>query len=186
MGYRLDVLRDVPGLVYVPDADLEKLADEFALKSFTDELICVEGSPSEHLYVLADGQADVLKQTEDGRHYKVATLTPGVLFGHVGVLTVQPRTASVRVVGEAKLLVLSARRARELLRDAAFAVASPFRRALIVALSRQLYSATATTMKLAFDAGLTVEAAQGEPRPVERGEVAAAAEFIERVRGEQV
>jgi CRP-like cAMP-binding protein len=186
MGYRIDVLRDVPGLTYVPDADLEKLAEEFTLETFKDALICTEGTPSEHLYVLAEGQADVLKQTDEGRRYKVATLMPGVLFGHVGVLTVQPRTASVRVVGQAKMLVMSARRARELLRDADFAVASPFRRALIVALSRQLFSATATTMKLAVDAGLTVEAALGEPRPVEHGDFDGAAEAIERLRGEQV
>jgi len=90
------------------------------------------------------------------------------------------------VVGKAKMLVMSARRARELLREADFTVASPFRRALIVALSRQLFSATATTMKLAVDAGLTVEPAQGAARAVEHGEFAGAAEAIERVRGEQV
>ncbi len=167
--YRIDVLRDVPGLTFVPASHLAELAKEFDVVRYDDKLICEERGASEHLYVLADGKAEVLKDSGEGKRYRVATLMPGVLFGHVGVLTVRPRSASVRAVGKVKVLQMTARRAREILRDADFNVASPFRRALIVALSRQLFSATSTTMKLAVDAGMSVDAAPGEARPPKAG-----------------
>lgn len=171
--YRIDVLRDVPGLAFVPTAHLEELARQFDVTSYDGAPICEEGGESDHLFVLAEGQAEVLKASDDGRRFRVATLMPGVLFGHVGVLTVQPRSASVRAMGRVKVLRMTARRAREILRDADFKVASPFRRALIVALSRQLFSATSTTMKLAMDAGLSVEATEGEARPASGGRLPA-------------
>jgi CRP-like cAMP-binding protein len=164
--YRVEVLRDVPGLTFVADADLADLAQCFDVTEVTDEIICEEGGTSEHIYVLAEGQAEVIKLSGAGRRFKVATLMPGVMFGHVGVLMVQPRTATVRSVGTVRLLKMPAKRAREILRTAKFKVASPFRRALIVALSRQVFSATATTMNLAVAAGVTVHAVQGPVRPV--------------------
>lgn len=163
-GYRIEVLQDVPGLSFVPEADLAALAKHFDLKTYTNTFMCQEGGTPERVFVLAEGQAEVIKDAGDGRKFKVATLMPGVMFGHVGVLTGQRRTASVRAVGEVKVLEIPALRARELIQGDNFKVSSAFRRSLIVALARQVFSATATTMKLAHDAGLTVPATKGEAR----------------------
>lgn len=158
MDYRVQVLRDVPGLREVPEPDLARLAQEFELIDVLDATLCAEGEPSEMLYVLAEGQCEVLKTTPNGRRFRVAVLTPGCLFGHLGVLHTGPRTATVIARGPARVLRMPTTWARQLLRNGPLQVTSPFRRALIVALGRQLASATATTTKLAIDAGLGVAA----------------------------
>ncbi len=166
MDYRAEVLSDVPGLTDVPPLALEELAREFDLRDYSDEVICSEGEAADTLYILAEGECEVIKTAPNMKKYKVAMLTPGCLFGHVGVMTLARRTATVRARGSAKVLQMPARRARNLLRSGDFVVTSPFRRALIVALSRQLYSATATTMKLAIDAGVAVPATNQAARPI--------------------
>ena len=159
MDYRVQVLRDVPGLSEVPEPDLARLALEFELIDVLDATLCAEGEPSEMLYVLAEGQCEVIKTTPGGKRYRVAVLTPGCLFGHLGVLHTGPRTATVVARGPARVLRMPTTWARQLLRNGPLQVTSPFRRALIVALGRQLASATTTTTKLAIDAGLGVAGA---------------------------
>ncbi len=166
MDYRAEVLSDVPGLTEVPAAALEELAREFDLREHVDEVICSEGEAADTLFILAEGECEVIKTAPNMKKYKVAMLTPGCLFGHVGVMTLARRTATVRARGAVKVLQMPARRARNLLRNGDFGLTSPFRRALIVALSRQLYSATATTMKLAVDAGAAVPATHEPARPI--------------------
>jgi len=167
LDYRTEVLSDVPGLTDVPPAMLEELAREFDIRDHDDTLICVEGEPADVLYILAEGECEVIKTAPNGKKYKVAVLTGGCLFGQVGVMTLAHRTASVQARGRVRTLQMPARRARELLRSGAFRVTSPFRRALIVALARQLQSATATTMKLAVDAGLAMPATHQPARSID-------------------
>lgn len=166
MDYRAEVLCDVPGLTDVPHLALEELAREFDVRDHHDSFICEEGTDADVLYILAEGECEVIKSSPGGRKYKVAVLTGGCLFGHVGIMTLAKRTASVKARGHVRTLQMPARRARELLRSGDFAVTSPFRRALIVALARQLQSSTATTMKLAVDAGVSVPATQSPARQV--------------------
>jgi CRP-like cAMP-binding protein len=181
--YRVEVLRDVPGLAGIPDESLAQLARAFEVMEVTDRFLCQEGSPAEHLFVLAEGQAEVIKASPDTRKYKVATLNAGVLFGQVGVVGVGRRSASVRAAGTVKVLRMDAARARELLRSDDFEVASPFRRALIVSLARQLRSATATTMRLALNAGLTEPATPGAAGPGAEHTPTGASEMIRSARG---
>jgi len=161
--YVVEVLRDVPGLIDIDDEVLSALADRVELKEMSGGWICREGEPADALYILGDGEAEVVKASSSRRNFVVASLTPGVLFGHVAVVTGGLRTASVRAVGATRLLVLSTATVRDLLRGADMRLASPFRRAMIVALARQLYSATETTMQLALDAGVTETALFEEP-----------------------
>ena len=164
--YRVQVLADVPGLTDAPPSALAELARWWGVFEVNDAMICQERESAETLFVLAEGSAIVIKTAPNGRRYQVATLTHGCPFGHVGVMTLTRRTASVRAVGTIKLLKMPARQAREILRSDDFLVASPFRRALIVAMARQLHSATATTMKLAVDAGLTTTGVTEAARPI--------------------
>ena len=167
LDYRTEVLTDVPGLTDVPPEMLEELAREFDVRDHDNSMICVEGEPADVLFILAEGECEVIKSAPNGRKYKVAVLTGGCLFGQVGVMTLAHRTASVQARGRVRTLQMPARRARELLRGGDFGVTSPFRRALIVALARQLQSATATTMKLAVDAGLATAATEAPARRVD-------------------
>jgi len=153
--YVVEVLRDVPGLHYADGDVLAALAERVELRVMNGGWICREGDAADALYIVGDGEVEVVKASAGGKNYVVATLTAGVLFGHVAVITGGLRTASVRAVGDIRLLVIPTTTVLELLRGSEMRLTSPFRRAMIVALARQLYSATATAMQLALDAGIT-------------------------------
>lgn len=157
-----EVLGRLPGLREAGATSLGALAEQFDRTEYRDgELICDEGSPAETLYVLARGTVEVRKRSISGREHKVAELSAPCLFGHVGVLAMAERTASIRARGDVEVLHMSARRARVIMRTGDVEVASPFRRALIVAMCQQLSSATAAVANLAVDAGVA------EPRSAE-------------------
>ncbi|MCB9778538.1 MAG: cyclic nucleotide-binding domain-containing protein [Alphaproteobacteria bacterium] len=158
------VLGQLPGLAAVDELSLMALAEHFEQTTFRDgELICEEGAPAETLYVLAEGTVEVRKRSLSGRQHTVAELTGPCLFGHVGVLALTERTASIRSAGSTRILHMSARRARVIMRTGQFSVASPFRRALIVAMCQQLASATSAVASLAVDANVA------EPAPSSDG-----------------
>jgi len=149
------VLAEIPGLSTASDAALLQLADSWTFVDLDDGHVCREGDDADALFVLAEGECDVIRKGPGGRRFQVARLTPGTLFGHVAPMTLSKRTASVKARGRARVLRMTARAAREVIRSGAPSVASPFRRALIIALARQLHAATSTTLKLARDAGRT-------------------------------
>lgn len=178
IDYMVQVLSDVPGLWDVETDVLRRLAGHFELLDFAPQkYVCRENEPAETLYLLAEGECEVIKTSNERRLFTVATLTPGCLFGHVGLMTLSHRTASVRARDAVKVMAMEASVARELLRNGAFAVTSPFRRALIVALSRQVYSANETTIQLAVEAGVTRPASATElPGDAEERLLSAAAQ----------
>lgn len=158
------VLARLPGLREADPAALRALAAQFEHRHYADDaLVCDEGAPSETLYVLARGAVEVCKRSISGREHVVAELVAPCLFGHVGVLVTTDRTASIRARGEVEILQMSARRARVIMRTGDFEVASPFRRALIVAMCQQLASATASVASLAVDANVAEEWRDEDP-----------------------
>jgi CRP-like cAMP-binding protein len=149
------LLGAVPGLAEVGQEPLTELAELFVARSYPEGAwICEEGAVAEDIFVLLQGQAEVVKLGTNGRRYAVATLGPGVFFGLVGVVAAARRTASVRAQTAVELLSLPTAVARELVEADDVHLGSPIRRALLVALSRQLWSASSTAMSLAVDAGL--------------------------------
>ena len=151
----VDALSQLPGLREAPADALAALAEQFTASASRDgELVCDEGSPAESLYVLTKGIVEVRKRSISGREHTVAKLEAPCLFGHVGVLSLAERTASICAKGDVELLHMSARRARVIIRTGDFSIASPFRRALIVAMCEQLSSATRAVANLAVEAGV--------------------------------
>ncbi len=70
--------------------------------------VLAEGEGAREMYVLERGGVEVLVQRDPDRadDLVLATLGPGDCFGEMSLLDVQPRSASVRTVGETSLLVL--------------------------------------------------------------------------------
>lgn len=158
-----EVLARLPGLRELPAASLAQLASQFEPLTADDgELVCREGTPAEALFVLAEGTVQVLKRSTAGTEHAVATLKAPCIFGHVGVLASSDRTASIQSQGPVTLLAMTARRARVILRTGEFEVASPFRRALIVAMCKHLATATSAVASLAVDANVAEEWREGE------------------------
>jgi cAMP-dependent protein kinase regulator len=72
------------------------------------DLIVRQGEPGSAFYFVASGEVRVFAGAPDSpRPVERTHLLEGALFGEVALLTEQPRTASVQVVGEADLLEVS-------------------------------------------------------------------------------
>jgi CRP-like cAMP-binding protein len=92
--------------------------DDDVLKNFVAELeVCElppgsvvfkEGESGREMFVLLDGEVEVLRRSKRGHETQVAVLGPGDWFGEMSILDVLPRSASTRVVAPVRLLRLTA------------------------------------------------------------------------------
>jgi CRP-like cAMP-binding protein len=85
------------------------------------DVVFREGDPGSAFYVVAAGEVRVVAggQPVNGRPTRAVELThllEGALFGEMALMTDQPRTASIQVVGEADLLEVSRATVAELIR----------------------------------------------------------------------
>ncbi|UCE01814.1 MAG: cyclic nucleotide-binding domain-containing protein [Candidatus Latescibacterota bacterium] len=69
------------------------------------EVICRQGEEGDRMFVIQDGQAEVTFREEDAE-YVVGQLGVGDLFGEMAVFDKQPRSATVRAKGRARILTL--------------------------------------------------------------------------------
>ncbi len=93
------------------------LGDE-VLRTFVGELevkepaagtvVFKEGESGRELYVILDGEVEVLRRSKRGHETRVALLGPGDWFGEMSILDVLPRSATARVVAPSRLLRFSA------------------------------------------------------------------------------
>src|SRR5689334_9045806 len=67
-----------------------------------------EGDAGRELYVILDGEIEVLRRSKRGHETRVAILGPGDWFGEMSVLDVLPRSATTRVLAPSRLLRLTA------------------------------------------------------------------------------
>jgi CRP-like cAMP-binding protein len=110
---KLDLLRRVPLFARCSGRELNRIA------SVADELdvpegraLTREGQPGHEFIVLVDGGAEVRRK---GR--KLNTLGPGDFLGEIALLADRPRTATVTTTAPSRLLVLTGRDFRALLRE---------------------------------------------------------------------
>jgi CRP-like cAMP-binding protein len=72
------------------------------------ETVFREGEPGRELFVVLEGELEVLKGGRSQHHEaRVAVLGPGDWFGEMSILDVMPRSATVRVLALTRLLRLS-------------------------------------------------------------------------------
>jgi CRP-like cAMP-binding protein len=91
-------------------AQIAALADELDLPKARN--LTSEGAGGFEFIVLVEGEADVVRK---GR--VVNELGPGDFVGEIALVTAQPRTATVKTRGPAKILVLTASGFRALMHD---------------------------------------------------------------------
>jgi hypothetical protein len=91
------LLSDLSGEQLLPVADAVRTVHIEA-----GDLVFAEGDPGDHLYVIVEGEVDVLRSGE-----QVATLGEKECFGDMALLDQSPRSAGVRARRNLELLVLA-------------------------------------------------------------------------------
>src|SRR6185312_4466039 len=89
-------LQKIPFFRSLETSLLETLIDHTKIiETPADILVCQTGQKQRSLFVLLRGEASVFKRDRSGQRRKVATLKEGSVFGEVGFLLGEPRTADV-------------------------------------------------------------------------------------------
>lgn len=92
----------------MPEPVLEHLATSLTiLESQPGTYVFREGDEANSMFVVLQGDMEVLKRSKYGKDARVAVLGPGDWFGEMGVIDVQPRSASVRTVSPARFLKIT-------------------------------------------------------------------------------
>lgn len=101
-----DRLKSVPFFGALPEDVLAVLARDASIVRFgAGERVVLQGEAGDACYVVDDGKLSVL--IAEGRtEQQVAVLSTGDLFGEISLLTGEPRAATVRAIGDARLVVV--------------------------------------------------------------------------------
>jgi CRP-like cAMP-binding protein len=110
---KVDLLRQAPLFAQCSRKELGELAlvaDEIDMSE--GRVLTSEGEPGREFFVLIEGSADVRRK---GR--KVNTMSAGDFFGEIALVSDRPRTATVTATSPVRLLVVTDRAFRELMRN---------------------------------------------------------------------
>jgi small-conductance mechanosensitive channel/CRP-like cAMP-binding protein len=106
LEHRDQVLRCVDFLEVIPPETHRALAASSEMRMYApNEVIVHEGERSNELYIIDAGEVAV-ELRRDARQIEVARLSRGQFFGEMGLMTGEPRTATVRAVSECTLVVI--------------------------------------------------------------------------------
>lgn len=88
---------------------INKLLPLFRRQSFkTDELIICEGDPAADIFIIVEGEVEVVKKDTSANHqHRISLLTPGAVIGELALLDNIPRSASVRALQPTKALSIA-------------------------------------------------------------------------------
>jgi CRP/FNR family transcriptional regulator, cyclic AMP receptor protein len=109
---KIELLKRAPLFAQCSKAELGHvalLADEIDMRE--GKVLTTEGRPGREFFVLIEGTADVRRK---GR--KINTMGAGDFFGEIALVSDRPRTATVTATSPVRLLVVTDRAFRELMR----------------------------------------------------------------------
>jgi CRP-like cAMP-binding protein len=101
-------LREVGLFGALSDEFLEHLVTTLTvIRILPGDTIFREGDAAREMYVVLDGEMEVLKKSRRGRETRVAILGPNDGFGEMSIIDMQPRSATVRALGPTRLLKIT-------------------------------------------------------------------------------
>jgi CRP-like cAMP-binding protein len=103
-----EALHAIPLLSELSDKAFRRVLSALLVKRLPDGAMVIrEGEPGTSFFFLAGGAVRVFSTDSLGQDTDLAVLHEGSLFGEMALISSQPRTASVAVVGEADLLEIT-------------------------------------------------------------------------------
>jgi len=104
------VLHTVPLFSSVPEEQLRLLATVLTRRSATrGSIIMAAGDPTDSLYIILSGRLKVMMSDADGKEVILSILGPGEIFGEMGLIDDNPRSASVVAIEPCELLAITRR-----------------------------------------------------------------------------
>ena len=108
--------------------------------------LCQAGDPGDAVYVILEGEVEILTRSSDGQDVRISALGPGAIIGEMAVLDGGPRSADMVASHRCKLYRIPRGALLDVLRSDSDAAVE-----LIIELSRRLRASNATleaTMRL--------------------------------------
>jgi len=100
-------LSKVPILESLTEMEIMTLADSLAEETYPNEgVICEQGDEGQYFYIILQGSASCFQVDAQGKEVLVASLSEGMYFGEIALLTSKPRQATVRAKGPLKVLAI--------------------------------------------------------------------------------
>lgn len=90
------------------DRILTTLAERLHIETFAaDDVVFEAGERGRTLYVVLEGELELVKKSKRGRAVPLTVLQPGDWFGELSLLAVMPRAATARAKRASRLLTLT-------------------------------------------------------------------------------
>jgi CRP/FNR family cyclic AMP-dependent transcriptional regulator len=103
----VEALRRIPLFAKIEPAKLKLLAFTSEHVEFVEgEAVCREGEVGDAAYIILEGEADVLVETDEGP-VRVARVTRNDIVGEIAILCDVPRTATVQAASRVVTLRIS-------------------------------------------------------------------------------
>jgi CRP-like cAMP-binding protein len=103
-----DELRSIGLFGALNDSVLDLAATLRVSTPSAGDIVFREGDEARDMYVVIEGEMEVLKASKRAIEARVAVLGPGDWFGEMSILDVQPRSATVRALAPSRLLKITA------------------------------------------------------------------------------
>jgi CRP-like cAMP-binding protein len=100
-----EALHPIPLLSELSEAAFRRVLDTLLLRRLpTESLVFQQGDPGTSFFFIASGEVLVFSTDDAGAQTEIARLRENAIFGEMALVSAQPRSASVRTVGEVDLL----------------------------------------------------------------------------------
>lgn len=104
---RMELMRRVRLFKSFSDEELSQINDLLKERRYRkNSVIFEQGDPGDALYIVESGRVKATIRDEDNRERIIALFGEGDYFGEMALITDQPRSATMAVVGDANLLIL--------------------------------------------------------------------------------
>ena len=149
----------IPIFAGLPERVIGLLADKLRVVNVVPGAqLLREGEHARSMFVVRDGEMQILKHGKHGAEYKLAVLKAGDCVGEMSLIDIQPRSATARAVGAATLYVLDLAEIGKLYASDVEAYAL-----LVLNISREISRRLRCADDALVDMGMTAEACGATP-----------------------